>query len=66
MVKIGDKIRIDYMNGEPLYSGRIGVVEFIDSIGQIHGSWGGCALIPSCDQFTIIEKGNKENGKEKL
>ncbi len=39
---------------EPQYSGKVGVVEYIDDIGQIHGSWGGCALIPKIDEFAII------------
>ena len=41
-------IKIIYMNGEPQYSGKTGYVERIDSLGQIHGSWGGCALILIC------------------
>lgn len=60
MVKVGDKIRIVYMNGEPRYSGRVGIVEHIDDIGQIHGSWGGCALIPSVDQYKLIEEKNEK------
>ena len=56
MVKVGDKIRIIYMKNEPEYSGKTGIVEFIDDIGQIHGTWGGCALIPGVDIFeTIID-----------
>ena len=55
MVKVGDKIRIIYMNGEPQYSGKTGIVEHIDDIGQIHDSWGGCALIPNVDEYEIIE-----------
>ena len=55
MVKIGDKIRIIYMEGEPQYTGKVGVVNHIDSMGQIHGTWGGCALIPNVDEFEIIE-----------
>ena len=55
MAKIGDKIKIIFMNGEPQYSGKIGIVEHIDGIGQIHGSWGGCALIPRTDEFEIIK-----------
>ena len=55
MVKVGDKIRIIRMNGEPQYSGKTGVVENIDDIGQIHGSWGGCALIPCVDEYEVIE-----------
>ena len=55
MIKVGDKIRIIYMNGEPQYSGKTGIVEYIDDIGQIHGSWGGCALIPGVDEYEVIE-----------
>ena len=55
-VKIGDKIRIINMEGEPQYSGKIGVIKHIDDIGQIHGSWGGCALIPDVDQFEVLEE----------
>lgn len=37
------------------YAGRIGTVEFIDSIGQLHGTWGGLAIIPEVDDFEIVE-----------
>ncbi len=56
MVKVGDKIRIICMNGEPQYTGKTGTVEYIDDIGQVHGSWGGCALIPNVDKYEIIEE----------
>ena len=55
-VKVGDKIRIVYMNGEPQYSGKVGIVQIIDGIGQIHGTWGSCALIPGIDEFEIIKE----------
>lgn len=55
MVEVGDTIKIIYMNGEPQYSGKQGVVTYIDSIGQIHGTWGGCAIIPSEDEYEIIK-----------
>lgn len=51
MVKVGDEIQIVYMEGEPQYTGKVGIVEHIDDIGQIHGSWGGCALIIGRDLF---------------
>ena len=54
-VNIGDKINIIEMEGEPGYTGKTGVVEFIDDAGQIHGSWGGCALIPNLDKFEVIK-----------
>ena len=55
-VKIGDKIRIIEMKDEPQYSGREGVVKYIDDAGQIHGTWGGCALIPGLDEFVIVKE----------
>ena len=37
------------------YAGRSGTVEFIDSIGQLHGTWGGLAIIPEVDEFEIVQ-----------
>ena len=54
-LKIGDKIRIIIMQGEPQYTGKEGTVEYIDDAGQIHGTWGGCALIPGEDEFEVIK-----------
>lgn len=54
-VKIGDIIRIIHMDGEPQYTGKEGTVTSIDSLNQLHGSWGGCAIIPELDEFEIIK-----------
>ena len=53
-VKIGDTIKIIHMEGEPQYTNREGVVTHIDDAGQIHRTWGGCALIPEVDNYMII------------
>lgn len=53
-VKIGDKIRILHMEGEPEYTNREGVVVYIDDIGQLHGTWGGLAVIQEVDRYEII------------
>ena len=53
-VKVGDKIKIINMKDEPQYTGKEGVVEFIDDEGQIHGTWGGCALNPKIDEYQIL------------
>lgn len=53
---VGDKIRIKFMDGEPNYSGREGVVTYIDDLGGIHGTWGGLALIVEND---LMEKFNE-------
>ncbi len=47
----GTTVKIEYMSGEPAYAGRIGTVKRIDDMGQLHGTWGGCALIPGEDIF---------------
>lgn len=54
-MKVGDTIKIISMDGEPQYTGKEGVIELIDDAGQVHGSWGGCALIPEVDDFKIIK-----------
>lgn len=54
-VKVGDKIRIIHMDGEPQYTGKEGVVDRIDDAGQIHTTAGGCAIIPGIDKFEIIK-----------
>lgn len=57
MAKVGDKIRINklYDPYSPVsYEGREGVIESIDSLGQLHGTWGGLAVIPEIDEFIII------------
>lgn len=44
MAKVGDKVRIEYMEGEPQYAGKEGVVTSINEDpwgdAQIHGTWG--------------------------
>ena len=50
-VKIGDTIKIIKMEGEPQYTNREGVVTHIDDAGQMHGTWGGCAIIPEVDTY---------------
>ncbi len=52
---IGKKIRITLMVGEPHYTNREGTVTKVDDIGQLHGTWGGLAIIPNEDEFEIIE-----------
>lgn len=60
-VKVGDSILIVNMEGEPDYCGRKGKVDHIDSLGQLHGTWGGLAVIPGVDKFDIITENLKED-----
>lgn len=49
------KIRIVHLQGEDRrYDGKEGIVTYVDSIGQLHGTWGGLAVIPEIDEFQII------------
>lgn len=52
---IGKKIEIVYMSGEPRYTGRIGTITHVDDMGQIHGTWGGLALIDGEDEYRVID-----------
>ena len=61
MSMVNKKIRIIEMSGEPSYSGRVGTVVCVDSIGQLHGTWGGCAVIPGVDSFEVIEDKEQES-----
>lgn len=53
--KVNDKIKIINMVGEPNYNGIEGIITSIDDANQLHGTWGGCALIPDLDSFIIIK-----------
>lgn len=58
-VNIGDTIRIITMNDAlsgSRYNGREGIVEGIDSLGQLHGTWGGLAVLPEEDEFIVIKR----------
>lgn len=51
-MKIGDRIQIIHLSGEDdRYDGKEGTITHIDDIGQLHGTWGGLAVIPNEDKF---------------
>lgn len=55
MVKVCDRIRIVEMVSEPHYDGREGVVEYMDSMGRLHGTWGGLAVQPDRDTVEVLD-----------
>lgn len=55
-VKIGDKIRIIHMDGEPQFTGLIGIVDHIDDNQEIWIEGCDWALIPYVDIFEVIER----------
>ena len=55
-VRAGIIIRIlDFSDPFENYTGRKGVIEYIDDKGQLHGTWGGLAVIPEIDHIEIIK-----------
>ena len=62
-VSVGDTIRIESLNDpyDHSYPGRTGDVTLIDDAGQLHGTWGGLAVIPGEDRFSVIKR--KEGGR---
>jgi predicted ATP-grasp superfamily ATP-dependent carboligase len=56
MYKIGDNIKIIWMAGEPEYTGRVGTIDHIDDIGQLHGTWGGLAVSPGDDIIELVSQ----------
>ena len=55
-IKIGDKIKIINMYEEPSYANKVGIITFIDDIGQLFGTWGSLAIIPEIDKFEILNE----------
>ena len=53
-IKIGDKIRIIHMDGEPGMTGVEGTVRLVDDMKQIHCKEFGLAIIPEVDKFEVI------------
>lgn len=60
-MKVGDKVRIIRLNDNGgtdwqarEYSGREGTITHIDDLGQLHGTWGGLAIIPDEDEFEVL------------
>ena len=55
--RVGDRIKIIELDDpyDKTYPGRIGTVEYIDSLGQLHGTWGGLAVIPEADLYEIVK-----------
>ena len=56
------KLLKDMDDKQPILAGTIGIVDYIDSEGQLHMKWENgrtLALIPEVDQFEIISKPEK-------
>ena len=56
---LGKTIRIINMRGEPDYAGRQGVIEHVDGLNQLHGTWGSLAVIPEVDTYEFVGVDNE-------
>ena len=65
MYKIGMTVKVLQMIGEPHYTGKIGIIEHIDAIGQLHGTWGGLAIQPERDNVLILSEPTQERTEAK-
>ncbi len=59
--RVGDVlhiIKMDDTGGKDsaarMYTGKSGIITSIDDAGQLHGTWGGLAVIPGVDEFEIL------------
>lgn len=54
---LGRTIEIINLADEPFvsYSGRTGLVEYIDDMHMLHGTWGSLAIIPEADEFIVLD-----------
>ena len=57
--KIGDKIVIKRLTADPRateYVGKTGIVESINELGDISGTWGSLSLLPT-DEYEVLAEG---------
>lgn len=57
--KIGDKIVIKHLTVDPRateYVGKTGIVESINELGDIAGTWGSLSLLPE-DDYEVLAEG---------
>lgn len=63
--KVGDYIRIKHLlNEDNRYDNRVGEIKYIDDAGQLHGTWGGLAVLED-DDYEILPM-NKEKIRTKV
>lgn len=54
---LGCEIVITHLSGEDgTYDGKSGIVEYVDDMGDLHGTWGFLAVIPGQDRFRVVSR----------
>jgi hypothetical protein len=53
---LGKQVKIIHLEGEDgRYDGKTGTVSYVDDMGDLHGTWGGLAIIVDCDKFEVLD-----------
>lgn len=58
---VGYEVEILDMEGEPQYTGKRGIVKYVDDLPSLHGTWGGCSILPDRDTFKILSRKDGKN-----
>ena len=51
---VGKKVRVNILDDWNPILNKTGVVEYVDDVGQLHGTWGGLAVIPNIDDIELV------------
>lgn len=51
---VGKQVEVTILDPYRPIINKVGVVQFVDDIGQLHGTWGGLAADPTEDDIKII------------
>ena len=51
---IGKKVRVNILDDWNPILNKTGIVEYVDDMGQLHGTWGGLAVIPDIDDIELV------------
>lgn len=54
--KEGDTVKILTMYSDSSFNGKIGVVNLVDDLGQLYGTWGPAAINPEIDDYFVIAR----------
>lgn len=51
---LGKTVRVNILDDWNPILNKTGIVEYVDDMGQLHGTWGGLAVIPDIDDIELV------------